>query len=112
MLHPNLSTWIAESGSRASRDRQDHAHPVDELRDIAAARLASDRSLQLVVFGHSHVASLQRLGGGVYANAGTWQSSPSFLRVTPEEIELLRWTGSAEGDRLHAVDRRAQEALP
>jgi UDP-2,3-diacylglucosamine pyrophosphatase LpxH len=68
--------------------------------------------LDLVVFGHSHAAALDRAaGGGVYANAGSWLQRPTFLRLTPERIELLRWTGSAEGDRLHAIDRRPEKAL-
>ncbi|MEJ7813069.1 MAG: hypothetical protein WKG32_21835, partial [Gemmatimonadaceae bacterium] len=50
-------------------------------------------------------------GGGVYANAGSWLDSPTFLRVVPERIELRRWDGSAEGERLDTVDRRAEKAL-
>ena len=50
--------------------------------------------------------------GNVYANAGSWLDAPTFLAVTPERIALRSWHGSAEGPDLHALDRRAEEALP
>ncbi len=79
---------------------------------MAAQRLAAEPDLELVLYGHSHVPALERLRpGGVYANAGSWLDGPTFLRVTPERIELRRWDGSAEGVTLDAVDRAAQEAL-
>jgi hypothetical protein len=65
-----------------------------------------------VVFGHSHVATLERAStNGVYANPGAWMLAPAFLVIRPERIELRAWSGSSEGDLLHAIDRRAQEAL-
>jgi UDP-2,3-diacylglucosamine pyrophosphatase LpxH len=75
--------------------------------------LRADPSLELLVFGHSHAPALERVpDAGVYANAGTWLTSPTFLVVTPEVIELRRWDGSPEGDRLNAVERFAEKALP
>ena len=51
--------------------------------------------------------------GAVYANPGAWMDAPTFLRVTPQRVELRRWRdGSAEGDLLDAVDRQPEEALP
>jgi UDP-2,3-diacylglucosamine pyrophosphatase LpxH len=75
-------------------------------------RLASDPSLELVVFGHSHAKVLERAPtGGVYANPGAWLDEPVYLRVDAREVALLRWNGSPEGDRLDGLDRRAEEAL-
>jgi UDP-2,3-diacylglucosamine pyrophosphatase LpxH len=74
--------------------------------------LGADTSLDLVIYGHSHVAALERApSGGVYANAGSWLDDPTYLRITAERVELRRWSASAEGDRLDAVDRRAEKAL-
>jgi hypothetical protein len=51
----------------------------------------------------------------VYANAGSWLDQPTFLRVTPERIELLRWDetagASGEGVHLDALDRVAEKVL-
>jgi UDP-2,3-diacylglucosamine hydrolase len=110
-LHPDLATAIAGGSSHASRSygARDGGRG---LRAVAAARLAGEADLELVIYGHSHVPALERLRpGGVYANAGSWLDAPTFLRVTPERVALCRWDGSAEGVTLDAVDRTAEKAL-
>ena len=112
MLHPDIGSRLASGSSEASRV---HRAPDDGtgLRAVALEQLRSDPSLDLLVFGHSHVAALERVPtGAVYANAGSWLDSPTFLKITPDTIELRRWEGeSAEGVRLHALDRRTEKAL-
>lgn len=111
-LHPDWASRLAHGSSGASREYRAR----DEgrgLRAIALAELERDRSLELLVYGHSHVPALERApGGGVFANAGSWLDAPTYLRITPEKIELLEWRqDSAEGHRLDSVDRLPQEAL-
>ena len=70
-----------------------------------------------MLFGHSHVPTLERLtGGAAYANAGSWLDAPTFLRITPEEIVLRRWEpgahGSAESADLDVLHRAAKKTLP
>ena len=113
MLHPDLGSRLASGSSEASRV---HRPPTDGsgLRSVAFGQLQGDPSLDLVVFGHSHVAALERSPtGGVYANAGSWLESPTYLKITPGAVELRAWDagGSAEGVRLDALDRRAEKAL-
>lgn len=114
LLHPDLATRLARGSSAASR--RHHIWGGDEgagLRRVAHERLRADPSLELLVFGHSHTPALERVpDAGVYANAGTWLTSPTFLVVTPDAIELRRWSGSPEGDRLDAVERFTEKALP
>ena len=111
VLHPDLASRLASGSSHASRVHRARDGGAG-LRDVAMRTLAADRSLELVVFGHSHVPALERSpSGSVYANAGSWLDAPTFLRVTPERVELRRWDGSAEGVRLDAVDRRAEKTL-
>jgi UDP-2,3-diacylglucosamine hydrolase len=111
-LHPDLSTRLARGSSTASREHGLFGDSGSGLREIAHARLTNDRSLDLLVFGHSHAPRLERVpDAGVYANAGSWLDAPTYLWITAERIELRRWTGSAEGERLDAVDRVAEEAL-
>ncbi len=113
-LHPDLASRLALGSSNASRSYQ----PQDRgngLRDVANATLAADATIELVIFGHSHVATLERAaGGGVYANAGSWLDAPTFLAITPERIALRSWNGdlSPEGADLNALDRIAEKALP
>lgn len=110
-IHPDWATALAGGSSHASRSyaARDGGRG---LRQVAEHRLAADPALDLLVFGHSHVPALERMpAGGVYANAGSWLDAPTFLRVTPERVELRRWDGSAEGVALDVVDRAAQKTL-
>jgi len=111
LLHPDLGSRLASGSSHASRSYQ----PADDgegLRSVAHAALAATPALQLLVYGHSHVATLERSPtGGVYANPGSWLDAPTYLRIDGREVALCRFDGSAEGDRLHVVDRVPEKAL-
>ncbi len=117
-LHPDWASRLASGSSDASRIHRAR-DGGSGLRAIAGELLEGDRTLELVVFGHSHVSTLERApGGGVYANPGAWLDSRCYLVVTPERIELRRWhvpaegDASAEGELLDSLDRLTEEALP
>jgi UDP-2,3-diacylglucosamine hydrolase len=111
-LHPDWGSWLATGSSEASRTHRAR-DGGSGLRSIAFDRLGRAGAPELIVFGHSHVAALDRgPGSRVYANAGSWLDDSTYLRVSPERIELHRWRDSAESECLHALDRRSQEALP
>lgn len=110
-IHPDLATRAATGSSEASRQHRAH----DEgrgLESVAFEHLRADPSLQLVVFGHSHVPALVRAPmGGVYANAGSWLDAPTYLRITQERAELRRLGGASVQDEcLHALDRPSEKA--
>lgn len=110
-LHPDLSTALATHSSSASRtySAKDHGRG---LRDAAERVAADDPSLELILFGHSHHAALERLSGStVYGNAGSWLDAPTFLVITDERVALRRWDGSAESADLHTFHRSAEKAL-
>jgi UDP-2,3-diacylglucosamine hydrolase len=104
-IHPDLATAIAMGSSTASRVHRAR----DEgrgLRDHATATLTREKDLDLLIYGHSHVAALERTGnGGVFANAGSWLESPTYLVITPESVELRLADGSSEGNRLNSINR-------
>ena len=111
ILHPDFASRLAMGSSHTSRTHTAR----DEgrgLRAVASSMLDGPREPELVIFGHSHVPTLERLPGGVYANAGSWLNQPSYLVVTPEDISLRSWDGSAEGANLDTLERVAKEALP
>ena len=112
LLHPDFASRLAMGSSSASRSYQ----PRDEgrgLRAVAVDALELDPTLELLIYGHSHVAALERMStGNVYANAGSWLDAPTYLVVTPERIALREWRGSAESPDLHSLDRIAEKALP
>ena len=112
LLHPDVGSWLATGSSHASRTHR-AMDGGQGLRAVARERLAAPGAPELLVFGHSHVAALEQMSPRrVYANAGSWLEEPTFLHVTPETIELRRWTDSAQSERLHALDRGPEETLP
>jgi UDP-2,3-diacylglucosamine hydrolase len=111
LLHPDWGSKVAAGSSHASRTYQARDGGRG-LRAVAMRALEADLSLELTIYGHSHVAALERApGGGVYANAGSWMSKPTFLRVDERRIALMEWNGLAEGESLDTLDRRAEKAL-
>ena len=110
-LHPDLGSALANRTSHTSRTHTARDGGAG-LREVASRRLAASDAPELLIFGHTHVPELQRFGRGVYANAGAWMDQPTFLKITPERVELRRWTeGSDEGVHLDALDRVAEKAL-
>lgn len=106
-LHPDFATRLALRSSHTSRTMR-AGDGGRGLRTIAMDLLANDPAVELVVFGHTHVRALERAAtGGVFANPGAWLQEPTFLRVTPDAVELKRWDGSTEGVRLDVLQRRA-----
>lgn len=94
-IHPDLGTALAAGSSNTSRNYQPRDGGAG-LRLVARETLARAGAPELLVFAHSHVAALERIGAGVYANAGAWMDTPSFLRVSPEKVELCHWSGVTE----------------
>lgn len=113
LIHPDLGSALANRSSHTSRTYQARDGGAG-LRAAAAARLSSPGTpLDLLIYGHSHVPELTRVGNAVYANAGSWLDQPTFLRITPERIELQRWDPQLdEGVNLNTLDRVSEKALP
>lgn len=104
-LHPDWATRLATGSSNASRTYAARDGGAG-LRAIGHARLASEPDLDVVVYGHSHVAALERVGNRqIFANAGSWLDAPTYVEITDHSIEMLRWNGSAERDSLYLIDR-------
>ena len=111
-LHPDWASRLALGSSQTSRDYQPRDHGLG-LHTVAERELAADPTLELLIYGHSHVAALERMASGnVYANAGSWLDAPTYLVVTPDRIVMREWSGSAEGPDLNAIDHVAKKALP
>jgi UDP-2,3-diacylglucosamine hydrolase len=110
-LPADFGSSLASSSSHASRSYRARDGGAG-LRMLAMRALEQEPELDMVVYGHSHVPTIERgATGGVYANAGSWLDEPTFIVATEDRLELRRWTGSAQGDRLDSLDRRTQESL-
>ena len=104
-IHPDWASRLAQGSSNASRNYRAR----DEgrgLRAYAEQELNRARDLDVLVYGHSHVAALEQMENGrVFANAGSWLDAPTFIRLTDEAIELREWDGSTEGACLNSINR-------
>lgn len=89
-IHPDLGTRIALGSSHASRTYRARDGGAG-LRRVADAALSAG-STDLLVFGHSHVAHLERLDNGVYANPGTWMDDTTYLTIREDAVRLHRWS--------------------
>lgn len=95
LLHPDWASSLALGTSATSRTYA-AADKGEGLRRVALRDLESDPTVDLLVFGHSHVPALERsAGGGVFGNAGTWLGDSTYLRVDDTSVELRRWTAAS-----------------
>jgi UDP-2,3-diacylglucosamine hydrolase len=108
-IHPDLASRLALGTSSASRLRN-ATDGGRGLRAVAAARLESADAPQLVIHGHSHVPTLERIGGGLYANCGAWWADPLYLRIDDRAVSLCRWRGGSSHDDVVTMYERT--ALP
>jgi UDP-2,3-diacylglucosamine hydrolase len=103
-LHPDIATWVAKRSSHTSRNMRPR-DGGEGLKRVALERLASDPALELYIYGHTHASALGLVdGAGSYANPGAWMDAPTFLRVVPGRVELLRLTDGAD-EELGALNR-------
>jgi UDP-2,3-diacylglucosamine hydrolase len=110
-LHPDLATPLAGGSSNASRSYAARDRGQG-LLDSARRELGRRSELELLIYGHSHVAALHRISATqVYANPGSWLDRPTFLRITDGRVALREWTASAESADLDALDRTAEKTL-
>ena len=96
-LHPDWGAALARATSHTSRN----VRPRDGgegLRAVAHETLAADPALDVVIYGHTHIAMLERKSRetGIYANPGAWLDEPTFLKFTAERVALCRWDGIRE----------------
>jgi UDP-2,3-diacylglucosamine hydrolase len=107
----DVATMLAGGSSSASRNYASKDRGAG-LRDAASRVLSTRPELDLLIYGHSHAATLERMRSKqVYANSGSWLEVPQFLRITPERVALREWRGSAESPDLYAFDRPGKESL-
>lgn len=98
-LHPDLGLRLVDA---LSPHLGDHTHDEAKLADAARRQqawaeqlLARERSLGLVIMGHTHRAALSRTaGGGEYLNPGAWFDGFRYAVATAAGCELRRFDRS------------------
>ncbi len=88
-LHPDWGTALALRSSHTSRNMRPR-DGGEGLRRVAGERLSDANGPDLLVFGHSHLQTLERVGRGIFANPGAWIDAPTLLRIGERGVELRR----------------------
>ncbi len=93
MALPSSLVWgIAMKLSGRSRSYDTKGPALDKkLREFAGERIKG--GADIVVMGHSHMAGVTEIGGGIYANPGGWQGGQSYLLYEKGKMELRKYGG-------------------
>lgn len=97
-LHPDIGGQLARFLSRTEGHKggpeQGSRRRAKALEAFAIRKLERDETLDIVVFGHTHVPAVVEVGGRYYMNAGMWMDERSYAVVEasgPPRIE--HWRG-------------------
>jgi UDP-2,3-diacylglucosamine hydrolase len=110
-IHPDLVARIQPYTTGTRRQVRRQAGGLDggpkshagEIEAWAREELKRDRSLDLVIAGHSHLPALVEVEPGrYYLNAGDWISHFTYLEIPVEASspQLRRWTGREAAELL------------
>jgi len=94
-IHPDVGGWIAGRASVTHRRVQPPSEldreRSDVLADWALSRLERERSLDLVLLGHTHVPRIdEAASGGWYVNSGDWVWHRSYVVLREGRAPELR----------------------
>ncbi|MCF7920137.1 MAG: UDP-2,3-diacylglucosamine diphosphatase [Candidatus Cloacimonetes bacterium] len=90
-FHPDFSLGIGIKLSRSSRKRR-IPHKKREMLIMglrtAAENLITKNNYDYVIFGHSHIPTLEKCTNGIYANSGDWISHSTYLVFEHGELTI------------------------
>lgn len=98
-LHPTVGMWLVDrlSGPLGDRPRPPEAVAANVAlqRSWAAARMAAEPDLALLVMGHTHQPVAESMGPGKhYVNPGAWFNGYQYAVVTDGHAELRQFDPS------------------
>lgn len=90
IIHPDIGVKIASSTSKKSRDYTTHKNygTGDGLFETAKQKINS--GYDYVIFGHSHIRSLEKYNNGIYVNLGTWLDKPCYGKFI-DSFDIIEW---------------------
>ncbi len=94
MLHPDLGVTLAKKISRTSRKHSSNKHFGEEDGMKKAAQRKIQEGYDIVIMGHRHEPSFQKIGNGLYVNLGDWISHFSYAEMSDGVIALNKWSSS------------------
>jgi UDP-2,3-diacylglucosamine hydrolase len=95
-LHPNFGIWLAEKSSKTSRAKTGKSDELflgedqEWLVQFCKEKLKTEH-FDYFVFGHRHLPLEIPINDSVYFNLGEWINHCTYLSVSEEKVELLKW---------------------
>lgn len=90
VIHPDLGIKIASSTSKKSRDYTANKNYGIGDGLFETAKLKIDSGFDYVIFGHSHVQTLENYNNGIYINLGTWLDKPCYGEFR-DKFKMIDW---------------------
>ena len=96
-LHPNFGIGLADYWSRKSRKKTGHKDAIDHgdkefLWIFANETIAEKPEIDYFIFGHRHLPMVREIQPGkAYINLGDWISHFTYLKISAEEVQLMRY---------------------
>ncbi|MYH49668.1 MAG: UDP-2,3-diacylglucosamine diphosphatase [Gammaproteobacteria bacterium] len=97
-IHPDLgvrlAAFLSRTDSHEGRPGEGNRQRARALELLAMRELERDETLDIVVFGHTHVPAVVEVAGRYYLNAGTWMRDRCYAVIEasgPPRIE--HWEG-------------------
>lgn len=94
LFHPDFALETGIKMSRSSRKRKVPKRRKEIMIKClkeAAEKLIIANDYDYVIFGHSHIPTLEDCASGVYANAGDWISNNTYLEFDGNKLELKKY---------------------
>lgn len=88
LLHPDLGMAIALWVGRKSRLRAFDPEEAKRVYCHIAQEIISREGVDAVVMGHTHLAMIEPLDGGLFVNSGEWLFDPSWIMLEEGEFRI------------------------
>jgi len=97
-LHPDIASYIAKITSKTSRDYM--TAPDFEYKNTLLFRAIADNRLKegydAVVYGHSHVALVEKRPYGTLVLTGDWINKSTYVILQNGEFTIYNWETTKE----------------
>jgi len=90
-LHPDIGVALAKSSSKKSRNYTQTKDYGDSDGMMQFAKQKIDEGYDIVIMGHRHKPTSEKIGRGTYINLGDWITHNTYAEMADEEITLRYW---------------------
>ena len=91
LVHPDIAGWLARWSSHTSRQyTSNRSYESTGMVEFATRKIKE--GFDVVIMGHNHVPSYQKIENGVYVNLGDWIFENTYAVFDGKNIKLMKWS--------------------